>query len=94
MQRLRWAALLVSVLVAMIVGFGVWLTTSISGLRWAGSTVSHLSNGQVSIEGLDGTLMESFTARTVRLVADDLVVVSQNITLNWQPGSLKSGLVG
>ncbi|WON74349.1 translocation/assembly module TamB domain-containing protein [Nitrosospira sp. Is2] len=93
MQRWRRAGLLVLILVAMVAGFGVWLTASTSGLRWAGSTVSHLSNGQVSIEGLDGTLMRSVTARTVRLASGDLLVVGQAVTLNWQPGSLKSGLL-
>jgi translocation and assembly module TamB len=93
MQRWRGAALLVSVLVVMIVGFGVWLTASTSGLRWAGSAVSHLSKGQVSIEGLDGTLLGPVTAHSVRVAADDLIIVSQNVTLHWQPGSLLSGLL-
>ena len=68
----RWqpAALLVSFFVVMVAGFGVWLTTSTSGLRWAGSTVSRLSSGQVSIEGLDGALMGPLSAQVVRLTAD------------------------
>jgi len=91
----RWqpAALLVSFFVVMVAGFGVWLTTSTSGLRWAGSTVSRLSSGQVSIEGLDGTLMGPLSARVVRLTADDSVAVSRNVRLHWQPGSLRSGLL-
>jgi translocation and assembly module TamB len=93
MRRWRGAALLVSVLVVMIAGFGVWLTASTSGLRWTGSTVSHLSKGQVSIKGLDGTLLGPITAHSVRIVVDDLVVVSKDVTLHWQPGSLMSGLL-
>ena len=91
----RWqpAALLVSFFVVMVAGFGVWLTTSTSGLRWAGSTVSRLSSGQVSIEGLDGTLMGPLSAQVVRLTADDSVAVSRNVRLHWQPGSLRSGLL-
>ena len=90
----RWqpAALLVSVFVVMVAGFGVWLTTSTSGLM-GGSTVSHLSSGQISIEGLDGTLMGPLSAHVVRLTADDSVAVSRNVTLHWQPGSLRSGLL-
>ena len=58
-----------------------------------GSTVSHLSSGQISIEGLDGTLMGPLSAHVVRLTADDSVAVSRNVTLHWQPGSLRSGLL-
>ena len=55
--------------------------------------MSHLSNGQVSIEGLDGTLVGPLSARVVRLAADDSVSVSRNVTLDWQPGSLRSRLL-
>ncbi len=93
MPRWRSAALLASVFVVTIGGFGVWLTKSTPGLRWAGSVVSHLSNGEVSIEGLDGTLMGPLSARVVRLTGDDSVSVSRNVTLHWQPGSLRSRLL-
>ena len=92
-QRWRRAALLVSVFIIIVAGFGVWVATSTSGLRWAGSTVSHLSDGRVSVEGLDGTLMGPVTAQTVRITADNLLAVAQNVTLHWQPSSLKSGLL-
>lgn len=86
----RVAALLLSVVILMIVGFGLWLAASTSGLRWVGATVSHLSKGQVSIEGLDGSLLGAVTARSVRMATDDLVVVSKDVTLHWQPEALIS----
>ena len=55
--------------------------------------MSHLSSGQVSIEGLDGTLMGPLSAHVVRLTAGDSVAVSRNVRLHWQPGYLRSGLL-
>jgi translocation and assembly module TamB len=92
--QLWWrAALGVSVFVVMVAGFGIWVATSTSGLRWLGATVLHLSVGRVSVEGLDGTLMGPVTAQTVRITTDDLLLVGQNVTLHWQPRSLRSGLL-
>src|SRR5687768_11235624 len=83
--------LLLAVLIMMVAGAGVWLATTKSGLRWLGSTVSYLSAGNISFEGLDGKLSELVSADTVRFTSDDLFVVARNVRLNWKPDGLKSG---
>ncbi|SOD42086.1 translocation/assembly module TamB domain-containing protein [Nitrosovibrio sp. Nv4] len=82
--------LLLAVLIIMVMGAGVWLATTNSGLRWLGSTVSQLSTGKISLEGLDGKLFGSIEADIVRFKSDDLLVVARNVQLNWQPDALKS----
>ncbi|MEO7464610.1 MAG: hypothetical protein ABIV42_03960, partial [Nitrosospira sp.] len=77
----------------MATGIGVWLMTSTSGLRWLGSTVSHLSKGDISFEGLDGKLSGPLSAHTLRFANDDLLVVARKVELHWQPGALMSGLL-
>lgn len=86
----RPAWLLAGLIVIMVVT-GIWLATSGSGLRSLGSAVSHISGGNLSFEGLDGTLSGSMTAQAVRFASDDLLVIARNVQLRWQPDALRSG---
>src|SRR5687768_4516982 len=90
--NIKWwqSVLLLGVLVIVIAGMGVWLTASTSGLKWLGSAVSHLSAGNISLEGLDGKLSQSIKADVVRFTRDDLLVVARGVQLNWQPDALLS----
>jgi translocation and assembly module TamB len=82
--------LLLGALIIVIAGIGAWLTASTSGLKWLGSAVSHLSTGNISLEGLDGKLSQSIKADVVRFTRDDLLVVARGVQLNWQPDALLS----
>lgn len=93
MPQWRLPALLLAVFIMMMIGTGAWLTTSTSGLRWLGSTVTHFSKGDISFEGLDGKLSGSISAHALRFANDDLLVVAREVQLHWQPGALMSGLL-
>src|SRR5512134_675518 len=84
-------ALVLGAIVLLAAGAGAWLTTSTSGLRWLGSTASHLSEGKISLEGLDGKLSQSIKADVVSFRGNDLLVVARGLQLNWQPDALLSG---
>lgn len=92
-KKWRWRrpALLLAVLIIPIAGIVGWLSTSSSGLRSLGTAISYLSAGNVSFEGLDGTLSGSFGAHVMRFTSDDLFVIARDVQLNWQPGALKEG---
>src|SRR6188508_2774852 len=86
-RRWRWPALLLATLIILSSGISVWLSTTTSGLRSLGSAISHLSAGNMSFEGLDGTLSGSFSVRAMRFASDDLLVIARDVQLNWQPGA-------
>ncbi|PTR05792.1 autotransporter secretion inner membrane protein TamB [Nitrosospira sp. Nsp5] len=90
-RQWRWPALLLATLIILSSGISVWLSTTPSGLRSLGSAISHFSAGNLSFEGLDGTLSGSFSMRTMRFESDDLLVIARDMQLSWQPGSLKEG---
>ena len=93
MKKWQWTALVFAALIILTAGIGLWLSTSTSGLKSLASAISHISGGKLSLEGLDGALSESITARTIRFASDDLVVIARDVQLNWQPGELHSGHV-
>lgn len=89
--RWRWPALLLAVFIILPSGISIWLSTTPSGLRSLGSAISHLSAGNMSFEGLDGTLSGSFSARAMRFASGDLLVIARDVQLSWHPDALKEG---
>ena len=91
--RWRRLALLLAGLIIITAGAGIWLSISTSGLRWLGSTASHLSGGDLVFEGLEGKLSETVSVHTVRFARGDLLVVARDVQLHWKPAALMAGLL-
>ena len=81
----KWTTRGLAALIILTASVGFWLSTSTSGLKSLASAVSHISGGKLSLEGLDGALSGSITARTIRFASDDLIVLARDVQLNWQP---------
>ncbi|MDP1558050.1 MAG: translocation/assembly module TamB domain-containing protein [Nitrosomonas sp.] len=69
---------------------GNWLLTSPSGLQWLLATVSRISAGSVSFEGVSGTFHNP-RAHAIHFISDDLQLTIGNFELDWQPRALLSG---
>ena len=92
-NKWRWhrSALLLTGFIIITAGAGIWLSISTSGLRWLGSTASHLSGGDLVFEGLEGKLSDTVSVHTLRFARGDLRVVARDVELHWQPAALMAG---
>lgn len=81
----------VLLLAVAICAGGIWLLSSTSGLRWVAATVAQTSSGSVSIEGVNGTLLEHMSAKTLVISRSTLRITARDIQLSWRPAALLAG---
>ncbi len=68
---------------------GYWLFNSPSGSHWLLSTLSRISSGSISFEGIQGPLKKLHVER-LNITHEDTRFVLQQVKLNWQPDQLIS----
>ena len=85
----RLIGLLAGVVALFLVSAGLLATNA--GLRALTALVSH--GGMVSFEGVDGSLLDAPSARTLIINSPDLRITAREISLNWRPAALLGGKI-
>ena len=66
MKTLKWIALIIGGLAAVLLAFGAWLLHAESGARWVASTVSNVLGAKLSVGGVEGGIAGPLTLIDVR----------------------------
>lgn len=86
----RWPVLLLTAVIALS-AMGAWLLASTSGLQWLAVTVTRISAGSVSLEGVSGTLLGPMEAQTLIMGPADLRITAHQVKLDWRASALLGG---
>ena len=95
MTRLWWVlALLVALIVASMVATSGVIATA-SGSRWVVERAVAASGAPIELSGLDGTLLRSMRADTLRIRAGDTIVEMRSLEIDaaWVASMLRRALV-
>ena len=71
----------------MIVAMAAWLGSS-SGLDWATHKIIQMSEGAVTADGIEGSLLNEVRIRHLKVRTGDFSVEAENLVLRWQPAAL------
>lgn len=91
MKRRRVAIAAVLTLVVLAAGTGIalyWASRSETVLRWAIAQAAQRLPGQLTVEGVSGSLSQPIAIAHVRYTQDTLTVEGRDVTLNWSPWEL------
>jgi translocation and assembly module TamB len=72
----------------LLLGALTWFAASEPALRWASHQAQALSNGQLELEGVQGSLFGPLQVDALRLSTETQRVTLKDIRLNWSPSSL------
>jgi translocation and assembly module TamB len=85
--------LLVLVLLTLSAGLFWRLAATTAGTQWLAGQAVRMAGDSLAWDELDGTLLDSLQLRGLRLRVPGAAVDIQALKLQWQPGSLVSGVV-
>jgi translocation and assembly module TamB len=88
MPRLGRALLLGLGGLLLLLGALVWFASSEPALRWASQQAQTLSNGQLEVEGAQGSLFGPLQLDVLRFTSDTQRLTLKDIRLNWSPSAL------
>lgn len=88
--RYKWRFVALAVCMALV-GGGIWLAGSLSGLQWLAGAVERQNEGRLRITTMNGTLLSSFGMQGLVWLDDDWRVTLKDVQLQWQPTALLSG---
>lgn len=75
----------------VLAGGGGWLVASESGLRWLVGVIERQSGGSLSVNGVSGTLLDSFGMQQLVLRGDGWRITLLGMQLQCQPAALLIG---
>ena len=75
----------------IVAGGGGWVVTSSSGLKWLVGVAEHQSGGNLSAEGVNGSLFDSFEVRQLVLRGEGWRITVNDAQIQWQPAALLYG---
>lgn len=89
-HRNKWLALVLAPCL-VLAGGAAWLVTAESGLRWMVGIVAHQSGGNLSANGINGSLFNSFGMQQLVLRGEGWRITLYDTQIQWQPASLLHG---
>jgi len=75
----------------LLAGGGGWLVGSESGLKWLVGVVQRKSGGNLSVNGINGSLIDNIFMQQLVLRGDGWRVTLRGVRLEWQPAALLRG---
>jgi translocation and assembly module TamB len=72
----------------LLLGALAWFASSEPALRWASQQAQVLSNGQLELDGVRGSLLGPLKVDALRFTTDTQRVALRDIHLNWSPYAL------
>ncbi|MEO8332716.1 MAG: translocation/assembly module TamB domain-containing protein [Gallionella sp.] len=89
-HRNRWLHIALAPCLVLAVGGG-WLVASSSGLQWLVGMVESQSGGNLSANGISGTLLDSSGVKQLVLRGKGWRITLLGVQLRWQPAALLHG---
>ncbi|MFZ5524358.1 MAG: translocation/assembly module TamB domain-containing protein [Pseudomonadota bacterium] len=89
-RRYKWL-LVVLAPCLVLAGGGGWLVASESGLQWLVGAIERQSGGSLSVNGISGTLLDSFGMQQLVLQGEGWRISLQDMQLQCQPAALLIG---
>ncbi|MES2536097.1 MAG: translocation/assembly module TamB domain-containing protein [Pseudomonadota bacterium] len=89
-SRLRFAIIVVAVLLTMVFASGAWLLGSERGTRVVFSIVQNLTSGSLQVSGVHGSLSGPLQLDQISVDGKDQRLTFRNVQLDWQPSALFS----
>lgn len=84
---------LILLIVAAILGTGLWVAGRESTLLWAAQRVSAASDGRLEVRGLRGSLLGRIEAQHIRFRQNGSDLAVSDASLQWRPLALLGGTV-
>jgi translocation and assembly module TamB len=88
MSRIGRALRLCLGVLLLLVGALAWFAGSESALRWASQQAQDLSNGQLVLNGVHGSLYGPVQLDELRFTTDAMRITLKDLRLNWSPHAL------
>ncbi|MGA9165475.1 MAG: hypothetical protein WBZ31_13545, partial [Thiobacillus sp.] len=89
MKRLLWSLSGGVTLLLILLGGLAWLLATANGFRWLTSELSVLSQGRLTIEGVEGHLLSpQLAVRQLDITSDTRRIRVEHARLDWQPRAL------
>lgn len=89
-RRYKWLLVALAPFL-LFAGGGGWLVASQSGLQWLVGAVEHQSGGNLSANGISGSLLDTFGMQQLVLRGEGWRITLHDVQLQWQPSSLLRG---
>ena len=91
-RRSKWLLGLLTPCV-LVLGGGVWLTSTTSGLQWVTGVIENNTGNLFSARGISGNLRDVFAMKNITLHGAGWRVELSDVQMQWQPSRLLLGQV-
>ena len=85
----RLTIIIAAITACMIVAMVTWLGSS-SGLDWATHKIIQMSEGAITAEGIEGSLLNEVRIRHLKARTSDFSVEAETVVVRWKPTALLS----